>query len=48
LQYEAFKAFNEYGFLRDPKAWSKEIANQIAQKEGLDRLDETHWKISVR
>ncbi|GAB4418734.1 MAG: TusE/DsrC/DsvC family sulfur relay protein [Anaerolineales bacterium] len=36
---------NEEGFLTDPGAWSKEIAEAIAKEEGIEVLTEDHWKI---
>ena len=38
-------AFNEEGFMTDPKQWTREIAQVIAQKEGIEVLTEAHWKI---
>lgn len=38
-------AFNEEGFMTDPNQWTKDIAEVIAQKEGIEVLTETHWKI---
>jgi dissimilatory sulfite reductase related protein len=38
-------AFNEEGFMIDPNQWTKDIAEVIAQKEGIDVLTEAHWKI---
>jgi tRNA 2-thiouridine synthesizing protein E len=37
--------FNENGFLKDPRAWDEGICIQIAKREGIGRLDDTHWKI---
>ena len=36
---------NEEGFLANPTDWNKEIAAEIAQKEGIDELSADHWKI---
>jgi len=36
---------NEEGFLVNPEDWSKEIAVEIAQGEGIAELSEAHWKI---
>ncbi|MGD8813738.1 MAG: TusE/DsrC/DsvC family sulfur relay protein [Anaerolineales bacterium] len=33
------------GFLLDPQAWTREIAQAIAQEEGIGELTEAHWKI---
>ena len=35
---------DEEGYLTDPASWSREIAEQLAKKEGLV-LGEEHWKI---
>ncbi|GBE04098.1 MAG TPA: TusE/DsrC/DsvC family sulfur relay protein [Nitrospirae bacterium] len=32
------------GYLNDPKTWSKEVSEYIADKEGIT-LTEDHWKI---
>ncbi len=37
-------ALDEEGFMIDPKAWTPEIANTIAVKEGID-LSERHWVV---
>jgi len=36
---------NEEGFLVNPSDWSKEIAVEIAQGEGITELSEAHWNI---
>jgi len=36
---------NEEGFLSNPGDWSKELAVEIAQEEGITALNEEHWKI---
>ncbi|HBY08015.1 MAG TPA: sulfur relay protein DsrC [Chloroflexi bacterium] len=36
---------NEEGFLVHPVDWTKELAVEIAQEEGLDELSEAHWKV---
>ncbi len=38
-------ALDEEGFLLDPQAWTREIAQAIAQTEGISELTEDHWKI---
>ncbi|HHH81691.1 MAG TPA: TusE/DsrC/DsvC family sulfur relay protein [Chloroflexi bacterium] len=35
---------NEEGFLIDSSVWNREIAEEIARREGIE-LTETHWKI---
>jgi tRNA 2-thiouridine synthesizing protein E len=36
---------NEEGFMVNPDDWSKEIAVEIAKSEGIDPLNDNHWKI---
>ena len=36
---------NEDGFLTNPAEWTKEIAAEIAQQEGLAELNAAHWKV---
>jgi dissimilatory sulfite reductase related protein len=36
---------NEEGFLVNPTDWTKEIAVEIAESEGIAELTEAHWKI---
>ena len=38
-------AINEEGFMTDPNQWTKEIAEVLAKKEGIEVLTEAHWKI---
>ena len=33
------------GFMTDKSEWTKDIAEAIAQQEGIETLTETHWKI---
>ena len=35
---------DESGYLDDPKKWSKEVSEYIAEKEGIT-LTEDHWKV---
>ena len=37
--------FNAEGYMQDAKAWTKEIAVELAKQEGIDPLSEAHWKI---
>jgi len=37
--------FNEEGYMIDPQAWTKEIAQTLAMQEGIDELTEAHWTI---
>ena len=36
---------NDEGFLTNPAEWTKEIAAEIAQQEGLAALTPDHWKV---
>ena len=36
---------NEEGFLTTPSEWTKEIAVEIAESEGISELTDAHWKI---
>lgn len=38
-------AVNEEGFMTDPNQWTKEIADELARKEGIEVLTADHWKI---
>jgi tRNA 2-thiouridine synthesizing protein E len=37
--------FDEYGFMKDPGAWNRELAKEIAAGEGIAHLGEDHWKV---
>jgi dissimilatory sulfite reductase related protein len=37
--------FDDDGLLKDPSAWTRALAERIAQAEGLGGLTEAHWKI---
>lgn len=36
---------NDEGFLTNPAEWTKEIAVEIAQQEGVADLSANHWKV---
>ncbi|MGQ9491739.1 MAG: TusE/DsrC/DsvC family sulfur relay protein [Anaerolineae bacterium] len=36
---------NDEGFLTNPAEWTKEIAAEIAQEEGIPALTDAHWKV---
>ena len=38
-------AMNDEGFMTNPDEWTKEIAEVIAKKEGIEELNADHWKI---
>jgi dissimilatory sulfite reductase related protein len=33
------------GFMVDPNAWNKEIAQLLAKEEGIDPLTDRHWAV---
>lgn len=36
---------NDEGYLTNPAEWTKEIAVELAQEEGIAELSAAHWKI---
>ena len=36
---------NDEGFMTDLSEWSKEIAAELAKEEGIETLNENHWKV---
>ncbi len=36
---------NEEGFLLDSDDWTPDLAESIAEKEGIPKLTEMHWKV---
>ena len=36
---------NEEGFMTDPAEWSREIAVELAQEEGIETLTDAHWQV---
>ena len=36
---------NEEGFMTNPADWTKEIAIEIAESEGISELSDAHWKV---
>jgi len=37
--------FDEEGFMVDPQAWSEDIAQTLAQEEGVGPLTDGHWRV---
>ena len=37
--------FDAEGFMTDPNEWTPEIAEVLAQEEGIDELTEAHWTV---
>ena len=38
-------ALNDEGFFEDPNQWTEAMAPDLAKAEGIDELNEDHWKI---
>ncbi len=36
---------NDEGFFENPDEWNEEMAPEIAQGEGIDKLSEDHWRV---
>ncbi|HSV98298.1 MAG TPA: TusE/DsrC/DsvC family sulfur relay protein [Spirochaetota bacterium] len=36
---------DEDGFLQEPDKWTEDVARGMAEKEGINELSETHWKV---
>ena len=36
---------DENGFLKEPERWSEKIAEVMAQADGINELNEDHWKV---
>ena len=44
LQYALSQVeFDEYGLLKDPAVWTRELAQSLARQEGVGELTERHW-----
>ncbi len=37
--------FDEDGFLLNPSAWSRELASELAQLDGIGPLTSSHWGV---
>ncbi len=37
--------FDEDGFIKEPSAWSKSLAEQLARNDGLPDLSKAHWDV---
>jgi dissimilatory sulfite reductase related protein len=37
--------FDPDGFIKDPGAWNRELAQSIATREGIPQLGEDHWRV---
>lgn len=37
--------FDRDGFLKDPNAWSEDLAREIAARDGLGELSDEQWQI---
>jgi TusE/DsrC/DsvC family sulfur relay protein len=40
-----FPDFDSEGFLRNPNQWSEQVASEIARKDGLAELTQSHWDV---
>jgi tRNA 2-thiouridine synthesizing protein E len=38
-------AFDQDGFLLDPRSWSEELGRAIAEEEAVGQLTERHWRV---
>ncbi|MFC1555369.1 TusE/DsrC/DsvC family sulfur relay protein [candidate division KSB1 bacterium] len=36
---------DEDGFMEDPAVWNKDVALALASTEGVDALNDDHWKV---
>ncbi|HEU5082767.1 MAG TPA: TusE/DsrC/DsvC family sulfur relay protein [Acidimicrobiales bacterium] len=36
---------NDEGFFEDPSQWTEEMVPELAEKEGIDELDDKHWQV---
>ncbi len=36
---------NDEGFLVDPDQWTREVAVELARREGIDPLTDRHWEV---
>lgn len=45
MEIPVLPARDEDGFLQEPGAWSEEIVRLLAQDEGLEELEEAHWRV---
>ena len=36
---------DEDGFIQDPDAWDEAVAAALAKTEGVDEMNEKHWKL---
>ena len=36
---------DEEGFLQDPTLWTEDVGKDLASTEGIENLNEDHWKV---
>ena len=36
---------NDEGFFEDPDQWTEAMVPELAEKEGIDELDDKHWQV---
>ena len=39
--------FDQDGFMKNPELWNEEVAKAIATEEGIDEMNEDHWRIAI-
>lgn len=37
--------FDDKGYLKDFQAWTRELAGELAAREGIEELTSDHWKV---
>jgi dissimilatory sulfite reductase related protein len=37
--------FNDEGFFVHPEQWTEEMVPELARREGIDALTDTHWQV---
>jgi dissimilatory sulfite reductase related protein len=36
---------DEDGFIQDPSVWNDDVATALAKTEGVEQMNESHWKL---
>ncbi len=37
--------FDKDGFMQDPQLWNRQVAEAIAQEEGIEEITDKHWGV---
>jgi len=37
---------DEDGFIQDPEVWNEEVAEDLAETEGVEEMSDDHWKLT--